>query len=131
VGLLLGYYLAGYSTQPQKKQQSRSWTFIITGWVLATVAGLWTLYGLYPALQGWDWPVYHLIYGSVYRTVFSLSLGWVIYACHTNIGGPLNWLLSLPPLLPLSILSYSVYLIHMIPVVFTYILAPFPMVSPA
>lgn len=56
-----------------------------------------------------------------------MSLGWIIYACHTGIGGPLNTILSFSLLLPLSILSYSVYLIHMIPVVFTYLLAPFPM----
>lgn len=31
-------------------------------------------------------------------------------------------------LIPLSSLSYSAYLIHMIPVVFTYLIQPFPMI---
>ncbi|KAI1727860.1 acyltransferase family domain-containing protein [Ditylenchus destructor] len=125
VGILLGYYLAGFQTQTQKKQ--RSSRFVVFGWAMALIAGFWSIFGLYPSLQGWNWPLYHYVYGASSRTVFSLSLGWIIYACHTGIGAPLNVLLSWSPLLPLSILSYSVYLIHMIPVVFTYILAPFPM----
>uniref|UniRef100_A0A915DY07 Acyltransferase 3 domain-containing protein n=1 Tax=Ditylenchus dipsaci TaxID=166011 RepID=A0A915DY07_9BILA len=126
VGLLLGYYLANFHGQTHKKQ-ARSVRFICVGWAIALIAGFWSVFGLYPSLQGWNWTLYHLFYGATGRTVFSLALGWIIYACHTGIGGPLNVILSLPPLLPLSILSYSVYLIHMVPVVFTYILAPFPM----
>uniref|UniRef100_A0A914E2C1 Acyltransferase 3 domain-containing protein n=1 Tax=Acrobeloides nanus TaxID=290746 RepID=A0A914E2C1_9BILA len=49
VGLLLGYYLAGFQAQTQKKQ--RSIRFIVGGWALASVAGFWSLYGLYPAAQ--------------------------------------------------------------------------------
>jgi hypothetical protein len=59
--------------------------------------------------------------------VFAIALGWVIFACHTGIGGPLNFALSLGPLLPLSNLSYTAYLFHMVPVVFTYVISPFPM----
>lgn len=127
VGLVLGYHLAGFSCIPQKLRPC-SYQFIITGWALSIIAGFWALFGLYPALQGWNWPLYHLLYGSFSRTVFAISLGWVIYACHTGIGGILNTVLSWPPLLPFSILSYSVYLIHMIPVVFTYIVDDFPIV---
>ncbi|KAI6198377.1 Nose resistant to fluoxetine protein 6 [Aphelenchoides fujianensis] len=126
VGLLLGYHLAGFQSQTQKK--SRSTRFVVVGWALATIAGFWALYGLYPSLQGYHWPFYHLFYGATHRTVFSLALGWLIYACHTGIGGPFNAILSMRALLPLSSLSYSAYLIHMIPVVFTYLIQQFPLV---
>lgn len=126
VGLLLGYYLAGFQAQTQKKQRSRKFVFI--GWTIAILTGFWALYGLYPSLQAWDWPIYHYFYGATHRTVFSLALSWLIYACHTGIGGYINTVLSHRWLLPLSTLSYSVYLFHMIPVVFTYLLAPFPMI---
>ncbi|KAI6213891.1 Acyltransferase 3 domain-containing protein [Aphelenchoides besseyi] len=126
IGLLLGYHLAGFQSQTQKK--ARSVRFMLCGWTLASVAGFWSLYGLYPSLQGWNWPFYHLFYGATHRTVFSLALGWLIYACHTGAGGLLNRLLSMRVLLPLSSLSYSAYLIHMIPVVFTYLIQPFPLV---
>lgn len=49
VGLLLGYYLAGFHQSPQKK--TRSVHFVVGGWLLASAAGFWALYGLYPALQ--------------------------------------------------------------------------------
>ncbi|KAL3097359.1 hypothetical protein niasHS_003807 [Heterodera schachtii] len=128
VGLVLGYVLAVHSVSPQRKRSdgTHSARFVWVGWATAGCAGFWSVFGLYPALQGWDWPLYHLFYGSCARTIFALALGWLIYACHTGIGGPINWVLSLSPLLPLSVLSYSVYLFHMIPVVFTYMISPFP-----
>uniref|UniRef100_A0A183BMS4 Acyl_transf_3 domain-containing protein n=1 Tax=Globodera pallida TaxID=36090 RepID=A0A183BMS4_GLOPA len=128
VGLVLGFVLAVQSVSPQRKrsEDARSFRFVWAGWAMACGAGFWSVFGLYPALQGWDWPLYHLFYGSCARTIFAIALGWLIYACHTGIGGPINWVLSLSPFLPLSVLSYSVYLFHMIPVVFTYMISPFP-----
>lgn len=77
--------MANFPNTAQKK--ARSLRFIITGWLFAVATGFWALYGLYPALQGWDWPLYHLFYGATHRTVFSVALSWLIYACHTQIGG--------------------------------------------
>ncbi|CAD5213208.1 unnamed protein product [Bursaphelenchus okinawaensis] len=125
VGILLGYHLAGFQAQTQKK--SRSLKFIFVGWTISGAMLFWGLFGVYPALQGWDWPIYHIVYGATHRTVFALGLSWLIYACHTGLGGPLNRFLSCRVFLPLSTLSYSVYLIHMIPVVFTYLVVPFPL----
>ncbi|KAI6217047.1 Acyltransferase 3 domain-containing protein [Aphelenchoides fujianensis] len=81
-----------------------------------------------PHFKGWDWTGYHLFYGSFYRVVFALATSWVIYACHTGQAGVINWCLSMRVLLPLSSLSYSVYLIHFIPITFTYLLEDFPIV---
>uniref|UniRef100_A0AC35TZB4 Acyl_transf_3 domain-containing protein n=1 Tax=Rhabditophanes sp. KR3021 TaxID=114890 RepID=A0AC35TZB4_9BILA len=122
VGLLLGYYLAGLQPNKSKIQVK----YQIIGWGLACLAGFWALFGLYPSLQGWDWPIYHVLFGGFHRLFFSLATSWLIYACHTGIGGYINKALSFSWLLPLSNLCYSVYLFHMIPVVFTYILVPFP-----
>uniref|UniRef100_A0A1I7XPC4 DDE_3 domain-containing protein n=1 Tax=Heterorhabditis bacteriophora TaxID=37862 RepID=A0A1I7XPC4_HETBA len=124
VGILLGYYLACYQRQPVRA--TRSTQFIVLGWMFGIVSGFWALYGLYPALQGWNWPIYHLVYGSIHRDVFAVSMAWLIYACHTGIGGIVNKALSAGILLPLSNLCFSVYLFHMIPVVLTYFLVPFP-----
>uniref|UniRef100_A0A9J2P0Z0 Acyltransferase 3 domain-containing protein n=2 Tax=Ascaris TaxID=6251 RepID=A0A9J2P0Z0_ASCLU len=126
IGLLLGYYIAGVQRLAQKVQRSPH--FCVIGWSLASLAGFWAIFGLYPALQGWNWPLYHLVYGAIHRTVFALAIAWLIYACHTGIGGVVNSILSMKPLLPLSSLCYSVYLVHMVLVVFTYLLVPFPMV---
>ncbi|VDD89281.1 unnamed protein product [Enterobius vermicularis] len=126
VGLLLGYYLANLQKAPVQIQPTLQ--FKITGWCLAFIGGFWSLFGLYPSLQGWDWPVYHLVFGGLHRTVFALAISWLIYACHNGMGGIINTILSMKVLLPLSSLCYSVYLFHMIPVVFTYLLVPFPII---
>ncbi|GMR34506.1 hypothetical protein PMAYCL1PPCAC_04701, partial [Pristionchus mayeri] len=125
IGIMLGYYLAFFQRKAIKPVRTPA--FVATGWALSALAGFWAIFGLYPSLQGWDWPLYHIVYGTIHRDVFALALAWLIYACHTGVGGPINALLSLKPLLPLSNLCYSVYLFHMIPVVLTYLLTSFPM----
>jgi len=67
-----------------------------------------------------------MAYGMLHRQVFALSVSWLIYACHTGMGGPVNRILSCRFLIPLSSLCYTVYLFHMIPVVLTYLMVPFP-----
>ncbi|KAF1765663.1 hypothetical protein GCK72_005616 [Caenorhabditis remanei] len=127
IGILLGYQLARYQRIPVKPQQSSR--YIITMWSIALFGIFFGLYGLYPALQGWDsiaWRAYHLLYGALHRDVFSIGVAFLIYICHTGIGGPVNVFLSSNFFLPLANLSFSAYLFHMIPVVLTYMLVPFP-----
>ncbi|KAI6236118.1 Acyltransferase 3 domain-containing protein [Aphelenchoides besseyi] len=126
IGLLLGYFLAQLGKMPEKSVGERKSTFIF--WFIATIAGFWSLFGAYPALQGWNWPFYHLFYGTTFRVVFSIAISWLIYACHTGRAGLINRVLSAWILLPLSSLSYSVYLIHMVPITFTFLLEDFPIV---
>ncbi|KJH48246.1 hypothetical protein DICVIV_05658 [Dictyocaulus viviparus] len=120
IGLLLGYYLANYQRQAVKKIRNKVTSTTIqlltsiecvysaVGWLICFLCGFWSLFGLYPSLQGWNWPIYHLVYGTIHRDVFALSMAWIIYACHTGIGGLINRLLSATVLLPLSNLCFSV-----------------------
>ncbi|GMT14351.1 hypothetical protein PFISCL1PPCAC_5648, partial [Pristionchus fissidentatus] len=124
IGIMLGYYLAFFQRKAIKPE--RTPLFVAGGWFIATAAGFWAIFGVHPSLQGWDWPVYHIVYGTIHRDVFALALAWLVYACHTGIGGPVNAILSWKHLLPLSNLCYSVYLIHLIPVVLTYLVTSFP-----
>ena len=80
------------------------------GWLFGGGCLAFGLYGLWPSLQAWDWPVYHIIYGTIHRDVFAVGMAWLIYACHTGLGGPINVFLSAKALVPLSNLSYSVSL---------------------
>jgi peptidoglycan/LPS O-acetylase OafA/YrhL len=64
--------------------------------------------------------VYHLFYGATNRTVFAIGIASLIYTCHTRPHLLINRLLSHRALVPLASLSYSVYLIHHVPIYFTY-----------
>lgn len=59
---------------------------------------------------------------------FALGVAWLVYAFHTGLSQHLNSFLSFRVFLPLSNLSYSVYLIHMSAIAFTYLVSPFPIV---
>jgi peptidoglycan/LPS O-acetylase OafA/YrhL len=71
--------------------------------------------------------MYHYVYGALHRTVFASAFAFLVYACHTDRATILNTFLGSRILLPFSSLSYTVYLVHLIAVAFTYMLEPFPM----
>lgn len=50
VGLLLGYYLVVFQKYGTQKRQ-RSAEFQAIGWICASFACFWAIFGLYPALQ--------------------------------------------------------------------------------
>ncbi|GLG92878.1 Uncharacterized protein GBIM_00428 [Gryllus bimaculatus] len=87
---------------------------ILLGWTLSTVLMLAALYGAYPFQQ----PTY--VYNgveiafwlSLFRVMWSLGLGWIIFACDQGYGGIVNTILSWSFFQPLSRLCYGVYLLH-------------------
>ena len=58
------------------------------------------------------------IYGGFYKVAWALAVGWVIFACSRGYGGWINELLSWKAFVPLSRVSYIIYLIHMDTMVF-------------
>lgn len=44
--------------------------------------------------------------------MWSLAMGWVIYACFKGLGAPINWILSFPIFQPLAKLSYAVFILQ-------------------
>lgn len=58
--------------------------------------------------------VTNAIYGGFHRVIWSLGLCWPCYACATGRGGWLNGLFSYSFFLPLSRLTYSIYLVHVL-----------------
>jgi len=51
-------------------------------------------------------------YNAVHRNVWGACLCWVVIACVTGNGGFVNTILSWPALIPLSRLTYCIYLLH-------------------
>ncbi|XP_044255641.1 nose resistant to fluoxetine protein 6-like [Tribolium madens] len=58
-----------------------------------------------------------LFYGF-YRPIWCLSLAWMVYSCHHGHGGPINWLLSLPAFQIGARLSYCMYLLHAVVIMY-------------
>uniref|UniRef100_F1KZY2 Nose resistant to fluoxetine protein 6 n=1 Tax=Ascaris suum TaxID=6253 RepID=F1KZY2_ASCSU len=125
VGILLGYVLADMHNCKKKRiadSQKLQWLL----WSLCVTLILASLYGLYPAMEGWPWYWYHVVYGGIHRTVWAAGIAVLIYMCHTAQGGFVNTLLSARVFLPLSSLCYSVYLIHLVMVFAVFLWVPSP-----
>lgn len=53
------------------------------------------------------------LYQTFHAFFWSLSIAWIIFACCHNYGGFINHFLSHPFWLPLSRLSFCMYLVHL------------------
>lgn len=49
---------------------------------------------------------------SSYRIVWSITMAWVIFACHNGSGGIIRWFLSLRQWQPIARMGLSIYLVH-------------------
>ncbi|XP_070533927.1 nose resistant to fluoxetine protein 6-like [Ptychodera flava] len=116
VGIYLGYVLCRLDG---RKIKINKW-FNLIMWCVAIGSGLAVVYGQYPALQGNhpdQWVA--ALYQSVTKFAFVTAVAWVIFACATGNGGPVDSLLSWSAWSPLSHLTYCAYLVHPI-VMYTY-----------
>ncbi|WAR14840.1 NRF6-like protein [Mya arenaria] len=109
VGLLLGLVLQRFYHKIINKY--------IAGlcWLLFTCVGVLLVYVPYTqhvdALADWSLPEQGA-YEALARPVWAMCVGWVIYACATGYGGPVSDFLSWKGFVPLSRVTFLVYLIH-------------------
>ncbi|KAK7492833.1 hypothetical protein BaRGS_00015971 [Batillaria attramentaria] len=114
VGMVAGYIL--YRRQTRRRMNK---CVVLLGWLVAAGTAWWSLFGLYDSLAKAPIPVWQAaLYNAVGRTAWGVSVAWVVFACCTGQGGFVNTLLSWGGLLPLSRLTYSVYLLHL-PMMYT------------
>lgn len=86
----------------------------ISGWILSITAMIIVIFANYP-LQQQDQnisPVVYGLYDAISRLAWSIALCYIIFACVCGSGGVVNRFLSHPFWLPLSRLSYAIYLLH-------------------
>ncbi|KAF2881929.1 hypothetical protein ILUMI_24244 [Ignelater luminosus] len=112
MGIILGYIIFDIK---QKRSKISINTFInILLWLVALSILLACVFTGQNMLE--DTYVYDKFANAVYialmRPGWALGVSWVIFACITGHGGPINWFLSLPVFQVLSKLTYSMYLIH-------------------
>lgn len=88
--------------------------FSIFSWTISFALIMVIIYVNYP-LQQLDSKATSLDYGlydALRRIGWSIALCFIIFACHNNCGGCVNWFLSHPFWQPISRLSYSIYMLH-------------------
>ncbi|XP_065182327.1 nose resistant to fluoxetine protein 6-like [Sycon ciliatum] len=134
VGLFLGAVLRRGDEFPfvrSFKQLPRGTRLIIAtaGWLFSGVLFLSTLFGLYHQAHHNEFLSKEamILYVTFARPAWSLGLAWMVWACHSGYGNIINSLLSMSFWIPLSRLTYSVYLVHFMAILVGYgsLLKPF------
>ncbi|CAO4364262.1 unnamed protein product [Caenorhabditis nigoni] len=114
IGVVVGYLLNAWTTKDQKDLKIKlTPKTVLIGWCTSTVLGLYAVFGLYNFAKTGDiskpWEILYTIFGT---PAYSLALGWVVFACTTGNGGPVDTILSWRFFVPLSKTTFCAYLLH-------------------
>ncbi|XP_030378183.1 nose resistant to fluoxetine protein 6-like [Scaptodrosophila lebanonensis] len=113
VGFLFGYFLHVNRGKQFKLNRITVWL----GWLLSLALILVSIFALYPFFR-WDGPsltpLGEAFYLTLTRIAWPLGLSWLVFACMHGYGSLANSFLSSPMWVPLSKLSFSAYIWHMI-----------------
>ncbi|GIX68647.1 uncharacterized protein CEXT_137441 [Caerostris extrusa] len=109
LGIFVGYYL-----RQKMSPKSFHWKWHILAWILTFAFTTSALFGVHPWNN--DLPgtgkVATVLYASLSRMSWTIGLAWIVIACSTGCGGFLTNVLSWKPLIPLSRLTFMVYMVH-------------------
>ncbi|XP_003741622.1 nose resistant to fluoxetine protein 6-like [Galendromus occidentalis] len=112
IGVFLGHFIDKQRTEkPRKYTRSsllRIWLFIS---ILATINYFLPFYWQ----TGGDFVnVWAALYAGFSRVIWCSFIGWLIFVCATGNGGIVNRILTSKVFIPLSRVSYSFYLLHVL-----------------
>ncbi|KAK0053766.1 nose resistant to fluoxetine protein 6 [Biomphalaria pfeifferi] len=109
VGILAGYLLAVGNGRVRMDKLT-----VFVGWLVSTASALAVVYGLRGDISGENPSSVAVaaLYNAVARSAWGVCVCWVVIACVSGYGGPVNVLLSWSPFVALSRLTYMAYLIH-------------------
>ena len=111
IGIVLGFIL-----HEKWRVRSNLWIricFYSVMWVIAIGSCLMIVFGQYKTWNGHPFTkTENVMYFMFSRTVFSIGIALIIYACHNGFGGVINKFLSWSFWVPLSRLTFMAYLFH-------------------
>ncbi|XP_054008438.1 nose resistant to fluoxetine protein 6-like [Hylaeus anthracinus] len=96
---------------------------ITIGWICGIVCNMTILIAVYDKSVA---PIVSALYIAVSRTMWSLGIAWVTVACTTNNGGIVTKILAHRCWVPLSKLTYSVYLLNPLIIYISYLGSNYP-----
>ncbi|XP_045162819.2 uncharacterized protein LOC123527433 [Mercenaria mercenaria] len=109
VGIALGFVIQQWFHKKMNK------IIALVLWMLALSVGILLVYIPYTKyvedLEPWT-TTQMAVYEALGRPVWALCVAWVVYACASDLGGPVADFLSWKGFVPLSRLTYLVFLIH-------------------
>ena len=127
IGIISGYIL--YKT---KGVIVLSWKKNLIGWAVAIGTITTMAYGPFRGYNKHDlvdpeylqslaeYQFYYAIFEGLVRSLWSCSIGWMIFSCAMGNGGFVNTLLGWKPFVVLGRLTFSTYLVHEIVVIIFY-----------
>ncbi|XP_070534768.1 O-acyltransferase like protein-like [Ptychodera flava] len=110
IGIILGYVL--FRLKGRKVKIHKVLNVFL--WCCSTIVAYLVIYG--PSFTSDDRPAPRgptIFYLSTHRFLLSVCIGWVIFACATGNGGPVDQFLSWRGWLPLARVNYCAYLLHL------------------
>ncbi|PNF44093.1 hypothetical protein B7P43_G16235 [Cryptotermes secundus] len=119
IGMNLGYYLF-HTIQLRKdiaagRRSGLSKKVVGVGWLLAFVCLAAPIFIQHQFVQEDFIPsrLETAFFKTLSKPIWSLGISWIIFACVSGYGGPVNAFLSWKFFHPLSRLTYSIYLLHL------------------
>jgi len=111
IGMLTGYLL--FATKLKLKINKVLSLFI---WLVATGCGMAVVYGIYYQISTTGFMDANMaaFYNAMARPTFALCVSWVIVACITGNAGPITTFLNWTLWTPISRLTYTLYLVHVL-----------------
>ncbi|EDV92767.1 O-acyltransferase like protein [Drosophila grimshawi] len=113
LGFLFGYFLHANRNRTFKLNHLSVWL----GWLISLALLFTSIFVLYPASKWHASPLSMLeqsLYYTLTRIAWPLGLCWVVFACMNGYGGMADSFLSSPLWQPLSKISYSAYIFHIV-----------------
>ncbi|KAL3196264.1 hypothetical protein MRX96_045286 [Rhipicephalus microplus] len=97
------------------RERKISKTLQLAGWCTSVSCGLFCVFVKLPwyLRENPTTKSIEILLAFFDRILWSISLAWIMLVCSTGRGGPVNKFLSWNAFVPLSKLSYGVYLIHL------------------
>ncbi|XP_070534767.1 O-acyltransferase like protein-like [Ptychodera flava] len=110
IGIILGYVL--FRLKGKKVKIHKVLNVFL--WCCSTIVAYLVIYGPYFSTDENPTPqAASILYLSTHRFLLSACIGWVIFACATGNGGPVDRFLSWRGWLPLARVNYCAYLLHL------------------
>ncbi|XP_064458762.1 nose resistant to fluoxetine protein 6-like isoform X2 [Ornithodoros turicata] len=114
VGMIAGYILV------HKKKFVMNKLCVLLGWLCSLSVILAIIHIPFKWNRGEDLPDAKVsaAYGGFSRVLWSIAVSWIVIACASGNGGPMNTMLSFKIWLPLSRLMYSWYIVSPLVIIY-------------